>query len=780
MPKRRRRRKTTQNTGLFKFLKNSLFPKKRRTAKAKALEEQWKLEVSEHIAREIWAVISLSTAILLTLSLTNQLGLPGEWLNTFLKPIFGWGIYILPALLFLASILLFLSKEIKITMAKLTGAGFFMISLLSIFHLSVPEDLMLSYAQQGIYGGYIGFITNWLFRIVLKIGNLGSSFIFVPTFLISLLLTFEVSIRELFFGNQDVKTSTYKTKRSSNQTPVFDPIEDLNQEFNQATDNEDDDQINIIKPEELKTIKIEDDEIPIPKVEFKDDSTDSATEQADINQQEQLFTEGVNRNTEETQDENNVTLEEEFANWEFPSFELLDTESSKVFLDDKLLKANAEKIKSKLKQFDIAVTMSDVHVGPTVVQYTLKPSEGVKLSKITNLKNDLALALAAKSIRIEAPIPGKALVGIELPSDQRMTVRLREMLESEEYTKIAEQNKLTFPLGRAVTGIPVMAELSEMPHLLIAGATGAGKSVAINTFLISLLYQNSPADLKFIMIDPKQVELRDYNGIPHLLTPVITDPDKAANALKWAVAEMNRRYHTLSHQGCRNIDEFNQDDNNQMKMPKIIVLIDELADLMMANGKEVESSICRLAQMARAVGIHLVIATQRPSVDVITGLIKANIPTRISFAVTSSIDSRTILDTIGAEELLGKGDMLYLQKDFAKPMRIQGIYVSTLEIKKVTNKLKLSYEPDYKEEITETASNRNSSSDASGGSEEDDLYNEAFEIVVNHRKASASLLQRKLKIGYARAARLLDILEENGVVGPVNGAKPREIFIDKP
>lgn len=777
----RRRRRTTKKSnsvGLFKFLKQTLFPKKRKTAKAKALEEQWKLEVSEHIAREIWAVISLSTAILLTLSLTNQLGLPGEWLNTFLKPIFGWGIFILPALLFLTSILLFLSKEIKITMAKLTGAGFFMISLLSIFHLSVPEDLMLSYAQQGIYGGYIGFITNWFFRIVLKIGNLGSSFIFVPTFLISLLLTFEVSIRELVFGPSQVQVAT-RAKKSTNQQPVFDPIEDLDQEFGSQDDQDlEDDNINIIKPEELKTIRIEDQETDTPKVEFEDDSTSHTTE---FQNQEELFVEGVKRNTQQDNDsEENVTLEEEFANWEFPSFELLDTESSKVFLDDKLLKANAEKIKSKLKQFDIAVTMSDVHVGPTVVQYTLKPSEGVKLSKITNLKNDLALALAAKSIRIEAPIPGKALVGIELPSEQRMTVRLREMLESEEYTKVAEQNKLTFPLGRDVSGKPIMAELSEMPHLLIAGATGAGKSVAINTFLVSLLYQNSPADLKFIMIDPKQVELKDYNGIPHLLTPVITDPDKAANALKWAVAEMNRRYQTLSHHGCRSIDEYNQDDSLDKKMPKIIVLIDELADLMMANGKEVEASICRLAQMARAVGIHLVIATQRPSVDVITGLIKANIPTRISFAVTSSIDSRTILDTIGAEELLGKGDMLYLQKDFAKPMRIQGIYVSTLEIKKVTNKLKLSYEPEYKEEITESGSNKNPSTDGTNGLEEDDLYNDAYEVIVNHRKASASLLQRKLKIGYARAARLLDILEENGVVGPVNGAKPREIFVDKP
>ena len=473
------------------------------------------------------------------------------------------------------------------------------------------------------------------------------------------------------------------------------------------------------------------------------------------------------------------TLETRISEWEFPTLDLLSDQRGKIHAKDSSLIKNAEKIKNKLSQFGIEVQMKDVHVGPTVIQYTLKPSEGVKLSKITTLKNDLALTLAAPSIRIEAPIPGKALVGIEVPTENRTQVRLRELLESTDFEVASRENRLTLPLGRDVSGSPIVTTLNDMPHLLIAGATGSGKSVGINTFLISLLYQNSPADLKMILIDPKQVELRDYNGIPHLLTEVVTDPDKAANALKWAVAEMTKRYNTLSLAGCRSIDEYNAEEGREKKMPKILILIDELADLMMANGKEVEASICRIAQMARAVGIHLVVATQRPSVDVITGLIKANIPTRISFAVSSSIDSRTILDTIGAEDLLGRGDMLYLPKDFAKPMRIQGIYIDPAEIKKVTNKLKLTLEPEYKEEITVPQRSNGGTSDGSEATEEDELYPEAIDVIAQYQKASASLLQRKLKIGYARAARLLDLLEENGIVGPVNGAKPREIFLSQ-
>jgi len=427
-------------------------------------------------------------------------------------------------------------------------------------------------------------------------------------------------------------------------------------------------------------------------------------------------------------------------------------------------------------QFGIDVTMKDVNIGPTVLQYTLQPHEGIKLNKITTLKNDLALALAAKSIRMEAPIPGKSLVGIEVPNEKRMIVHLKEMLESEEFKSI--NSKLRLVVGRDVSGAPVIDDLTSMPHLLIAGATGSGKSVGMNTFLISLLYQNSPEDLKFIMIDPKRVELTTYNGIPHLLTPVITDPEKAHSSLKWAVAEMNRRYKELSEKKYRNIEEYN--DGEEKKMHKIVIVIDELADLMMqASKKETEALICRIAQMARAVGMHLIIATQRPSVDVITGVIKANIPTRIAFTVTSGVDSRTIIDTVGAEDLLGMGDMLYLPGNMSRPIRVQGVYVSSKEIERVTNRVKLTIEPSYDESITETQTDSGPGMVGAGGdgSSQDDLYDNAIQVIKDTGKASASLLQRRLSVGYARAARILDILEEHGLIGPANGAKPREIYL---
>ncbi len=453
----------------------------------------------------------------------------------------------------------------------------------------------------------------------------------------------------------------------------------------------------------------------------------------------------------------------------------------------------------------------------------MKPHEGVKLSKITSLKSDLALALSATSIRIEAPIPGKGLVGIEVPNDHRISVHLREIMESKEYATFS--SNLRFPLGRDVSGKPVCGDLEAMPHLLIAGATGSGKSVGMNTFLISLLYQNSPADLRLMLVDPKRVELTTYNGVAHLLTPVITDPEKAAIALRWAVAEMNRRYQIFSENGCRNIGEYNKfceekkaalaesgnaiqraledaEENLQAeaegvetlndevleaeklpeKMPKIVIVIDELADLMMTAGKDVEASICRIAQMARAVGMHLVIATQRPSVDIITGLIKANIPSRIAFAVSSQIDSRTILDSAGAEDLLGKGDMLYLPSGQSKPVRIQGIYISSKEIERVVNNIKIHGEPVYLQDIISTKvvgeAVQGLPKSELGGDDGDDMYEEALKVVLESRKASASLLQRRLKVGYARAARLLDLMEERGVIGPVNGAKPREIYLD--
>jgi S-DNA-T family DNA segregation ATPase FtsK/SpoIIIE len=433
-----------------------------------------------------------------------------------------------------------------------------------------------------------------------------------------------------------------------------------------------------------------------------------------------------------------------------------------------------EVIRKTLANFGIMVEMGDVSVGPTVSQFTLKPAEGMKLSRITGLHNDLALALAAHPIRIEAPIPGKSLVGIEVPNQSIATVGLREMFESREFQE--RKTALSFVLGKDVAGAPWVSDLGKMPHLLVAGATGSGKSVCLNIVILSLLYTNSPDDLKLILVDPKRVEFPVYNNIPHLLTPVITDVSKTVNALKWTLREMDRRFDVLSKFGARDIGSYNQ--RAEEKMPYIIFMVDELADLMVTAQSEIEGPIVRLSQMSRAVGIHLVLATQRPSVDVLTGLIKANIPARIAFAVASATDSRTILDQMGAEKLLGRGDMLFQTSDMASPKRVQSAFVTEDEVRRVVEFLKSKYGlSEYEPEVTEKSGTGTA---FSGGIPIDDdadpLLPEAKEEIIRAGKASASLLQRRLKVGYARAARILDLLEMEGFIGPGEGAKPREIL----
>jgi len=442
------------------------------------------------------------------------------------------------------------------------------------------------------------------------------------------------------------------------------------------------------------------------------------------------------------------------------------------------IKNNMLIIQRTLENFGIPVEMGEVNVGPTVTQYTLKPAEGIKLTKITTLSNDLALSLAAHPIRIEAPIPGKSLVGVEVPNQTKAIVGLREVLAGEMFKN--RKTNVMVALGKDVSGKVWLDDLSKMPHLLVAGATNSGKSVCLNAIIVSLLYQNNPDDLRFIMVDPKRVELPVYNGVPHLLTPVITEVGKTINALKWCLNEMDRRFEALAKAGKRNIVSYNETGKD--KMPFIVFVIDELADLMVAAGRDVEASVIRLAQMARAVGIHLVLATQRPSVDVITGLIKANMPARIAFSVASGIDSRTILDSLGAEKLLGRGDMLFTTAEISKPRRLQGAFVSDNEIKRIVNYIKdRSGEPQYIEAVTDRQKVKGIAGvGLDGGSgDSDELLEEAKELIINSGKASASYLQRRLSIGYARAARLLDLLEEAGVISQGNGAKPREILITR-
>lgn len=458
--------------------------------------------------------------------------------------------------------------------------------------------------------------------------------------------------------------------------------------------------------------------------------------------------------------------------WEFPPVDILDESSSKATSGN--IAKNVEIIQKTLKDFGIEVAMGDVNIGPTVTQYTLKPTEGVKLNQITARINDLALALAAHPIRIEAPIPGKSAVGIEIPNKVGALVTLKEVLTSDEFKN--KKSNLSLPLGRDVSGGPFIIDIKNMPHLLIAGATGSGKSVCINSIIVSLLYQNSPQDLRLILVDPKRVEFTHYNGIPHLLTPVVLDVDKTISALRWAVAEMDRRFKLFQETNRRNIEAYNANPPNG-KIPYIAIFIDELADLMAQAANEVEAAIVRLAQMARATGIHLVMATQRPSVDVITGLIKANITNRIAFAVASQVDSRTILDLAGAERLLGNGDMLYIGNELGKPKRVQGVLITDKELAKVTDFLKRKSAPRYDETILtyKAGSEKGLTGELLA---EDELYEDAKETVVMAGKASASLLQRRLRIGYARAARLLDMLEQEGTIGPADGAKPRDVLID--
>lgn len=736
----------------------------RRASRRRSARRALAIKIDPGVAREIWAVIYMALGIVTILSIRGTFGVVGElWVNA-LKPVFGWGLYGIPAVFILISIMLFLSKKIVFGAAKILGMIMLVISVLSILHLSVPVDKLHEYGTAGMYGGYTGFVTNFLLIEVLGIGYVGASIIFIAMFLVSMLLIFELSLREivaLFVPRIRIEIQREKQHKK----------------LRDEDDGEDEDE-----EEEVTEIQIHKAPIGLNKngdIIYEGEEGELEKEAAEREDKIVISDAKMKQIAEELSKEEKEAEAQEDYEWEFPSLDLLKGGDSNVHVDDEILMEGAEKIRKKLDQFGISVVMYEVNVGPTVIQYTLKPDEAVKLSRITALKNDMALALAAEKVRIEAPIPGKSLVGIEVPNKSRAIVRLREILESKEF--VESKSKLTLPLGRDVAGKPIIGRLEDMPHLLVAGATGSGKSVAVNSFLVSLLYQNSPRDLKLILVDPKGgVELGHYNGIPHLLTPVIRDAEKAAISLRWIVAEMNRRYAALSENKVRNVTEYNELEGIS-KMPKIIVVIDELAELMMVAGKEVEASICRVAQLARAVGIHLLIATQRPSVDVVTGLIKANIPSRIAFAVSSQIDSRTILDGMGAEDLLGKGDMLYQPIGMSKPMRIQGVMITTEEVERVTNRIKLAVEPDYDDSITstQTAAQRLSGiPDSDQSMDDDELYEQAFELVQETRKASASLFQRRLKVGYARAARLVDLLEQNGVVGPADGAKPRRILVD--
>ena len=497
---------------------------------------------------------------------------------------------------------------------------------------------------------------------------------------------------------------------------------------------------------------------------------------------------------EQKQDKTKEVLQLEHAmivedeHYEYPPVELLSKADKKTLKGGaKALTETATKLQKTLYSFGVSAKVENVSVGPAITRYELKPAEGVRVSKIANLADDIALNLAAETIRIEAPIPGKQAVGIEVPNQEKEMVHLRDVLESDEFAE--SKSKMSVALGKDVAGKVAIADMAKMPHTLIAGSTGSGKSVCINTIITSIIYKAKPSEVKLVMVDPKVVELSVYNGIPHLLIPVVTDPKKAAGALAWAVQEMDNRYNLFAQKGVRDLKGYNaliEKEEGVGKLPQILIIIDELADLMMVAAKEVEDSICRLAQKARAAGMHLIIATQRPSVDVITGIIKANIPSRIAFAVSSQVDSRTILDQVGAEKLLGKGDMLYYPTGAAKPTRIQGAFVSDEEVEKIVSFVKTNGEATYNEDILDSIEKSGKTDkeiqDANSKDPDDNTDEhlmEAIDLVVETGQASTSFIQRKFNVGYARAGRIIDQMEERGIISGYQGSKPRQVLMSK-
>lgn len=649
-----------------------------------------------------------------------------------------------------------------------------------------------------LHGGFFGFLITYPLSKLM--GYIGSYILYSTLFLIGMILLMDITLYDIYvkmkkiiagfigirFSKGEIKKESVRKKKEkiiNNDTIEVIVPDGKNEkdEFIKGINNK----IQILdfmRNSELQDVN------PLQNFNLEDTEvyTKNSTVDSEINTSKKngkkLSHEDKDVVSKEIEHSINGVGETIKKNYLFPSMDLLNI-NSKLKLkneDKKDLIENANKLEETLSNFGVEAKVVQVTKGPSVTRFELQPSPGVKVSKIVNLQDDIALGLAANGVRMEAPIPGKAAIGIEVPNKKQSPVFLREVLDSKEFTNT--NKNLAFALGKDITGKCIVGDLSKMPHMLIAGATGSGKSVCINSLIISLLYKYSPEQVKLLMVDPKVVELSVYNGIPHLLIPVVTDPKKAAGALNWAVNEMNKRYNLFSQMKVKNIESYNKLFDRgeiQEKLPYIVVIVDELADLMMACPNDVEDYICRLAQMARAAGMHLIIATQRPSVDVITGVIKANIPSRVSFAVSSGTDSRTILDQVGAEKLLGRGDMLYYPIGENKPVRVQGAFISEEEVENVVEFIKQSDEDiDYSEDILNHINNE-VTTEAVITNEGDELLEEAIKIVVEYQQASTSFIQRKLRVGFNRASRIMDELEERGIISEKDGSKPRQVLIEK-
>ena len=708
-------------------------PKSRNSTQSKRAPSP---ELDPETKRGITAVVLFALAALLFLSFFQVAGTLGSIIDRSLAVVFGLDRPLLAVILMLVGATTMYPERGRLSVWNHLGIFFFFLSFNGLLNLSLVNRVTPVVTDTALAGGLIGQILS-LFAPHF-IGYWGAAVTSSALLVVSVMLAFNTSLRALF-GVHEHMTGWLGERLHLGRREVHVIPDTEETDEDEWTDDSSEENVDIEIPEPEPT-----------KPAAKSPFTAKPLIEAERAQPERALTSKKIRK---------VAI----------PIDLLDYRPNNANSGD--VPRNIEIIYRTFEQFGIPVEMGDTATGPTVTQYTLRPAQGVKLARIVALQNDLALALAAHPLRIEAPIPGKSLVGIEVPNQSIATVSLRELVESKPFLK--RTSNLTIPLGKDVSGATWVAPLDKMPHMLVAGATGSGKSVCLNTIIVSLLYENGPDELKFIMVDPKRVELNIYEGIPHLLIPPIIKADDTVNALKWTVREMERRLDVLSKFGARDIGSYNE--RAEEKMPRIVVIIDELADLMTVSGREVEGAIVRIAQMARAVGIHLVVATQRPSVDVITGLIKANIPTRIAFAVASQMDSRTILDCAGADKLLGRGDMLYSSAELSKPKRLQGAYLSETEIGRVVDFLKKLGAPDYNYAITESA--RSGTILDQQGDDDEPLLEEAIEAMIQAGRASTSLLQRRLKIGYGRAARIMDLLEEKGIIGPGEGAKPREVLI---
>jgi DNA segregation ATPase FtsK/SpoIIIE, S-DNA-T family len=736
-------------------------------AKAKSTSK----EKSDFIKREIIAALLFTVGLFSSLSLIfystksgfdvkGAMGTTGVFISDILGSAFGIASFVIPVVMFYTAILVFVNKPGANLYRKSIAAFIFLFSTTAILGLIFGSRYLVGYSPAG---GWVGNIISSTLKGKIA-GTIGSYMIVTILIILSLIILSNLSLSQILdWSGKTLKGFVDATAYSLHLLRIAteSAVERLSIFFKKRE---------TLSGVDNKTMNL--------RVNAADKTSNNKNIADNTDDLPQIVIERPSK----TPDINSEQLVQERENFKLPHIDLLDPKiKGNIVIDKEAVYTNAKLIEEKLSDFGVSGKVTEIRPGPVITMFEYKPSPGIKINKISSLSSDLAMGLSALSIRIIAPIPGRDVIGIEVPNAQRETVVLRELLESSEFMN--SKSMLTLALGKDISGIPFYMDLRRAPHLMIAGTTGSGKSVFLHTVLASMLFKATPYELKFIMIDPKMLELSIYEDIPHLLHPVVTNPKEAAAALRWAVKEMELRYKLMSELGVRDIESYNNyigksdsRESDQNSLPYIVIIIDELADLMMIAPAEIRESITRLSQMARAAGIHLIVATQRPSVDIVAGLIKANFPARISFLVSSRVDSRIILDSTGAEQLLGKGDMLFLQPGTSKLLRIQGALISDEERESITEFLKSQAKPEYNQEITKI---EESDTQPEIEDEKDELYLEALRIIAETRQASISMLQRKLKIGYNRAARIVEIMEKEGVIGPQESAgKPREVFID--